>query len=129
MFAKEVADADLDREAGDLELLIGTDPAELHPTPVETTENLVFRKTRFRTGWTLYEYNDKLISSEGDSVDKSKANFVNTKYIQFLAQISFDSVGIDIPKKCSNCDACKELKLSGVLCREKEVKRSIGEWN
>ena len=78
MFAKEVADADLDREAGDLELLIGTDPAELHPTPVETTENLVFRKTRFRTGWTLYEYNDKLISPEGDSVDNSKANFVNT---------------------------------------------------
>ena len=78
MFVKEVADADLDREAGDLILLIGTDLAELHPTPVETTENLVFRKTRFRTGWTLYEYNDKLISSEGDSVDKSKANFVNT---------------------------------------------------
>ena len=102
MFAKEVADADLDREAGDLILLIGT-------TPVETTENLVLRKTIFGTGWTLYEYNDK--------------------YIQFLAQISFDSVGIDIQKKCSNRDACKEWKLSGVLCREKEVKRSIGEWN
>ena len=109
MFVKEVADADLDREAGDLILLIGTDLAELHSTPVETTENLVLRKTIFGTGWTLYEYNDK--------------------YIQFLAQISFDSVGIDIPKKCSNRDACKEWKLSGVLCREKEVKRSIGEWN
>ena len=44
MFAKEVADADLDREAGDLILLIGTDLAELHSTPVETTENLVLRK-------------------------------------------------------------------------------------
>ena len=43
-----------------------------------------------------------------------------------MAQISFDSVGIDIPKKCSNRDACKEWKLSGVLCREKEVKRSHG---
>ena len=68
MFAKEVADADLDREAGDLILLIGTDIAELHSTPVETTENLVLRKTIFGTGWTLYEYNDK--------------------YMQFLAQIS-----------------------------------------
>ena len=78
MFAKEVADADLDREAGDLVLLIGTDLVELHPTPVETTENLVLRKTRCGTGWALYENNDKSISSEGDSVDKSKANFVNT---------------------------------------------------
>ena len=44
MFAKKVADADLDREAGDLVLLIGTDLAELHSTPVETTGNLVLRK-------------------------------------------------------------------------------------
>ena len=71
MFAKEVADADLDGEAGDLILLIGTDIAELHSTPVKTTENLVLRKTRFRTGWTLYEYNDKLISPEGDSVEST----------------------------------------------------------
>ena len=43
MFAKEVADADLDREAGDLELLIGTDPAELHPTPVEIQFLIVYK--------------------------------------------------------------------------------------
>ena len=54
VFAKEVADEDLDREAGDLDLLIGTDLAELHPTPVETKEKLILLKSRFGTGWTLY---------------------------------------------------------------------------
>ena len=43
VFTKEVADEDLDREAGDLELLIGTDPAELHPTPVEIQFLIVYK--------------------------------------------------------------------------------------
>ena len=43
----EVVDEELERDGGDLDLLIGTDLAELHPVPVETEGKLVLLKSRF----------------------------------------------------------------------------------
>ena len=111
-FDLDVNDEDLDREGGDLDLLVGTDLAELHPTPVQVKDKLVLLKSRFGSGWTLYGYDNEVIESVGDALDRSKVNFVNTKDIQFLDLISSESIGVDVPRKCNNCNACKECKIS-----------------
>ena len=133
----DVRDADVTRVAGYLDLLIGTDLAELHPIHVQTIQKLVLLKSRFDSGWTLFGHNDEVLESDGDEYDGFKANFVSTrgikvlstdenneatavtkannvatKDIQFLDLISLESIGIDVPRKCNNCLGCKECKLS-----------------
>ena len=53
MFDQDVTDEDLDREGGDLDLLIGTDLAELHPSQVAKKEKLVLLESMFGSDWTL----------------------------------------------------------------------------
>ena len=83
-------------------MLVGTDLAELHPTPVQVKDKLVLLKSRFGSGWTLYGYDNEVIESVGDVLDRSKVNFVNTKDIQFMDLISSESIGVDVPRKCNS---------------------------
>ena len=110
VFDQDVTDEDLDREGGDLDLLIGTDLAELHPSQVAKKEKLVLLESMFGSGWTLYGYDKNIIDSDGDNYDV-KANFVNTKDMQFMNLVSMESVGIDVPRKCNSCNNCKECKI------------------
>ena len=111
-FDSQITNEDLAREKGNLDLLVGTDLAELHPVPVETKGKLVLLRSRFGSGWTLLGFNDEVIDSDGDTLDQSKVNFVNTKDIQFLDLVSMESVGVDVPRKCNGCKSCKECNIS-----------------
>ena len=106
----DVTDEDLEREGGNLDLLLGTDLAELHPTHVQTKDKLVLFKSKFGSGWTVCGFDNDIIESTGD--EYSKVNHSSAKDLQFLDLISSESVGIDVPKRCSNCKSCKECKLS-----------------
>ena len=77
-----VTDRDLERDGGDLDLLIGTDLAKLNPRQVDKKRKLVLLESIFRLGWTLFGHDEKIIDSEGDNYDM-KANFANTKDMHF----------------------------------------------
>ena len=55
-------------------------------------------------------FDNDIVESTGD--EYSKVNHSSAKDLQFLDLISSESVGIDVPKRCSNCKSCKECKLS-----------------
>ena len=112
IFNHEITDKDLDRDGGDLDLLIGTDLVELHPTPVAVKGKLVLLKSRFGSGWTLCGYDGDVIETDGDAIDRSQVNFVNTKDMQFLDLISMESIGIDVPRKCVVCKGCKDCNIA-----------------
>ena len=46
----------------------------------------------FGSGWILFCHDKKIIDSEGDNYD-IKANFANTKDMQFMNLVSIKSVG------------------------------------
>ena len=110
LFDQQITDEDLERGGGDLDLLIGTDLAELHPSQVDTKGKLVLLKSMFGSGWTMFGYDEKVIDSEGDNYDV-KANNVNTKDMQFMNLVSMESVGIDVPRKCNSCSKCSDCKI------------------
>ena len=56
LFDQQITDEDLERDGGDLDLLIGTDLAELHPSQVDTKGKLVLLKSMFGSGWTMFGY-------------------------------------------------------------------------
>ena len=108
----DVFDNDLERSEGDLDLLMGTDLMELHPVYAGNHGKLVLLKSRFGSRFTLAGYDPEIIESDGDILDRSKVNNVQTKDIQVFDLLSIESVGVDIPKKCNNCNSCKDCKFS-----------------
>ena len=127
-------DFKLSRKGGELDILIGTDLASLHPRPVANIKNLVISSSIFSTGWTLMGHNEdhiEIIGKEKGSkvnccavknmkatstfVHYLNANLAGTKDIQFLDAISNDSIGVTVAAKCKSCaqvmDSCKECKM------------------
>ena len=127
-----VTDVKLARTEGKLDLLIGSDLAHLHPKGVADVGKLSLMKSNFGTGWTLMGHNKEVIQFTGNqigvrvnvcAVEKIKVSnlFDNqilsngTKDLQFLDAISTESIGINVPPKCTSCKAktenCKECKM------------------
>ena len=80
-----VEDKDLDRDSSGIDLLVGTDLAELHPKTVATHGKLVLQQSRFGSGWTVFGY-DKSIIRTGVILHgyNAKVNFVQAKDIEIL---------------------------------------------
>ena len=161
-----VTDEKLQREPGNLDILIGTDLASLHPKAITNIGQLTLLRSRFGTGWTLMGHSKEhvkmtskntgvkanvcavervkvldlqpLISSYKEQnigtfissyKDQNEETFISpafkppviinnlagTKDIQFLDAISTESIGVNVPPKCSSCkaktDNCKECKM------------------
>ena len=75
-----ITDAKLSRDQGELDLLIGTDLAHLHPKAVAEIDDLILMKSKFSTGWTLMGHHKELIQllSKHNGV---KANVSNVKNV------------------------------------------------
>ena len=56
-----VTDGKLARDQGDLDLLIGTDLAQLHPKAVADVDQLTLMRSKFGTGWTLMGHHKEII--------------------------------------------------------------------
>ena len=98
-----VTDRDLERDGGDLDLLIGTDLAELDLRQVNKKRKLVLLESIFGSGWTLFGQYKKIIDSEGDNYDM-KVYFANNKDMHFIKFFSIESVGINVSRKCNSCN-------------------------
>ena len=58
-----------ERPEGEIQLLIGSEEAGLHPTQVETISNLVVAKSMFGNGWAIHGHHPEL---SGDTVSFSE---------------------------------------------------------
>ena len=131
---RSLSDEKLTREGGELDLLIGSDLAQLHPKGVTDIDQLTIMRSKFSTGWTLMGHHKELVqlTSEDKGVkvnvcavekikvaelfdNQIKSNMAGTKDLQFLDAVSTESIGVNVPPKCSSCKAktenCKECKL------------------
>ena len=131
---RSITDEKLSRGTGELDLLIGSDLAQLHPKGVVDIDQLTIMRSRFSTGWTLMGHHKELIELTTENkgvkvnvcaVEKIKvadlfdnpiiSNLAGTRDIQFLDAVSTESIGVNIAPKCSVCKAktenCKECKL------------------
>ena len=131
-----VTDLKLSRDSGQVDLLLGSDLASLHPVKVATVGQLVIMKSVWGTGWTVMGHSDRHIKftdatvgtqtnfcgvenvrpgflSPADPVTASQA--AATKDLKYLDQISTESIGISVKPKCSSCkvrtDNCKECAM------------------
>ena len=150
-----VTDKKLQREPGNLDVLIGTDLASLHPKAITNVGQLTLLRSRFGTGWTLMGHSKEHVKMTSKntgvkvnvcavervkvldlqppykeqncktfislSQDQSHETFIfptfkppvilnnlaGTKDIQFLDAISTESIGVNVPPKCSSCKECK----------------------
>ena len=124
----------LGRTGGELDLLVGSDLAHLHPKAVTEVGSLSLLKSKFSTGWTMMgHHKDHLIligKSKGVKAnvcavkrikvadifdDELTSNMAGTKDLQFLDAVSTESIGVSLPPKCSSCkaktDNCTECKM------------------
>ena len=128
----------LERESGELDLLIGSDLAHLHPKSVADVGSLSIMKSKFSTGWTMMGHHkdhliltgkEKGVKANVCAVKKIKvtdffdtkitSNMAGTKDLQFLDAVSTESIGVNVAPKCSSCKAktenCTECKLKAEM--------------
>ena len=124
---RTLTDDKLSRTGGDIELLVGTDVASLHPVKAIAIDDLVIMKTIFGNGWTMMGHNInhveivnkteefRVLVTAAEEVEEVGCNVVTTKDLQFLEAISTESLGIEVPPKCRTCkmrsDKCKECSM------------------
>ena len=132
--ASSFSDEKISRVGGELDLLIGSDLANLHPKFVANINHLVILRSLFGTGWTFMGHNKDHITFTNKTngyrvnccaVEKLKftnifepttqCNLAGTRDLQFIDAISNDSVGVTIAPKCQTCkstiDNCKECRM------------------
>ena len=128
------SDEKISRVGGELDLLIGSDLANLHPKFVANINHLVILRSLFGTGWTFMGHNKDHITFINKTngyrvnccaVEKLKftnifepttqCNLAGTRDLQFIDAISNDSVGVTIAPKCKACkstiDSCRECRM------------------
>ena len=119
------------RKPGMLDLLVGSDLASLHPKAMKNIGQLSVMKSIFGTGWTLHGHNkDCIIFTSKHKGTKANCCAVQslkpigapeinchtaaTKDLQFLDAMSTESIGVQVPPKCTSCkaisDKCLECK-------------------
>ena len=113
--------------SGNLDLLVGTDIASIHPVAEHTIKNLVVMSSLFGSGWTLMGHNSNLVKTtekltqfkvnfvQVKAVEEISCNLVGTKDLLYLEEQSISSIGINEFPKCSTCkvrsEKCKECKM------------------
>ena len=119
---RSVTDEKLGRGGGELDLLIGSDLAQLHPKAVVDIDQLTLMKSKFGTGWTLMGHHNDLVKLSTKekgvrvnvcAVERIKiadlldheitSNMAGTKDLQFIDAVSTESIGVNVPPKCSSC--------------------------
>ena len=127
----------LTRMGSEIDVLIGSDLASLHPQSVTNIGDLVILKSQFGTGWCVMGHSVDHVRFTSNDMG-TRANFVGVEDInygpslqsdpetmchvagttrdqQFLELISTESIGVNVTTKCKSCkiksDSCKECKL------------------
>ena len=139
-----VTDEKLARNAGELDLLIGSDLAHLHPKGVVDVGKMTLMRSKFATGWTLMGHDKDLIQLTSNQTgirvnacavekievaelfEKQNASHISgIKDLQFLDRVSAGNIDDSVPPKCTSCQAkpknCKEYKMQTEMIFENNL--------
>ena len=115
---------------GEVELLIGSEVAHLHPQYQETVGRMVVRKSIFGTGWVLNGAHEDIACAPVDfngnlqiiRTGCFRSNRVVVSYkqdMQFFNTMSekeffaAESLGCEPPRRCQDCRGCQECRFGG----------------
>ena len=131
------------RETGEVDILIGSEVAHLHPTSFETVGKMVVKKSKFGSGWVLNGSHEGIVTSQvkfGNSVQLMRSGCYRSNKITvtYSQQYKFSSVeeyefelserkfmegealGCEAPRRCSDCRGCSECGFRGANMSQKE---------
>jgi hypothetical protein len=132
------------RPDGDIEVLIGSEVAHLHPVHSETVGNMVIKKSIFGTGWVLNGGHDKIVCgpvefdgnvqvirsgfyrSNKISITYTQEVNINTveEYKFGMTEKEFmraESLGCEPPRRCQDCWGCKQCGFRGSHMSQREA--------
>ena len=135
------------RPTGEVELLIGSEVAHLHPQYQETVGKMVVRQSIFGTGWVLngahegivcapvdfhgnlqiirtgcFRSNRVVVSYKQEIMFNSLDEYSNTKTMSEKEFFAAESLGCEPPRRCQDCRGCKECGFWGATMSQKEYK-------
>ena len=145
-FSQEVQDnwERLQRMTGEVELLIGSEVAHLHPVHYETVGMMVVKKSIFGGGWVLNGSHDGIVSGQV-KFDQTiqllrsgcyRSNRITVRYSQQvqcntveeyeykLSKEKFmagEALGCEPPRRCADCRGCAECGFRGANMSQKEA--------
>ena len=127
-----LSDDKLQRDGGEVHLLVGSDVASIHPEKIASIGELVIMKTVFGNGFTTMGHNVKHVKFEDtkaefkvhvtavENIREIACNVVTTKDIQFLEAISTESIGVNVAPKCRTCkDRSKKCRECSMITNNK----------
>ena len=134
----------LARPGGEVDLLIGSEMAHLHPVHMETVGRMVVKTSIFGQGWVLngaheavdcgtvsFDRNVQIIRSGHYSSNRivvkynQIVNFETVEEFGYAASekefMSGESLGCEPPRRCLRCKGCKECAFRGANMSPKEA--------
>ena len=124
---EELNEDKLSRAGGEIQLLVGSDVASLHPRQVGAVGDLVILLSLFGTGGCVMGHNHKHINmldnhlgtrvqvSKAEDITEINCNLTGTKDLQFLECIATESLGVNVTAKCKSCkirsENCEECRM------------------
>ena len=144
-FSQEVQDnwEKFARPTGEMELLIGSEVAHLHPQHYETVGSVVVNKSIFGTGWLLNGAHEKLVCAQVETschlqimrTGSFRNNRIVASYNQ-SADIDYssgmglemtekqffqaESLGCEPPRRCQDCRGCLECGFRAETMSQRE---------
>ena len=106
---KDLTNRKLSRTGGQVQMLIGTDVASIHPVKVASIKELIIMKTVFGSGWTMMGHSDKHVRLKKpqselkinvtsiESIANVGCNIVKTKDLEFVEKPYTLNLKIQIP--------------------------------
>ena len=144
-FSKEVQEnwGKVQRETGEVDILIGSEVAHLHPSKFETVGKMVVKKSKFGSGWILNGSHEGIVTSPvkfGNTVQLLRSGCYRSNRISvtYKQQYKFSSVdeyefelsekkfmegealGCEAPRRCADCRGCSECGFRGANMSQKE---------
>ena len=131
------------RPTGEVELLIGSEVAHLHPRPFETVGMMVVKTSIFGSGWLLNGIHENVKCSSVDMTDNVQilrtGCFRSNKIVAAYSQrITFndhtdvpdvkterdffagESLGCEPPRRCKDCQDCTDCGFRGETMWQRE---------
>ena len=119
------------RPKGKVHMLVGQEYAGFHPVPYEAHGNLVVYRSMFGQGWLLsgnnpyidvekYKFGEEVaalrvsrvtvVNQSSHRIGVSQARF---SFNQQRDYYSYDSLGVEPPRRCQSCKGCRECSWRG----------------
>ena len=132
------------RDTGDVDILIGSEVAHLHPVSFETVGKMVVKKSLFGSGWVLNGSHEGIVSeqikfeqtvqllrsgcyrSNRITVSYSQQRKFSTveEYEYEVSEKQFmqgEALGCEAPRRCADCRGCSECGFRGSNMSQKEA--------